>query len=295
MVLGAVLSATVFILPFKAAAEGGRGAGAALGLLGFVVVLFGPWAVARIHLLPAPVRLGSFSLAWKLAIFAAWGNVAQGYAFEQLHAGVATTFIQMNVLFVALLGVLWLGERLRYGVALGVFLAFLGVLVSQYPALSGHFSWSVGIFWAIGAALGFSLIDVLARRGAHAADPLLTNVIRALGATLLLSFVPGAVQQFLEMDREQVAACAAAALLGPGIARQLLIHAAQELPAVESALLQQLRPLLALPLGSVVFDQWPSDWEWIGCGFIIAGIIAPFVLRQRVTAPGIATQHAEKR
>jgi drug/metabolite transporter (DMT)-like permease len=279
MVLGSVLSATLFILPFKKAAEGGRGAGAALGLLCFVAILFGPWALMR--RLPREVRAGSLSLAWKIALFAALGNVAQGFAFERLHPGVAATFIQMNVLFVLVFGALWLREPLRLGVALGVLLALAGVAVAQAPALVGHVSLSPGVLWSVLAALGFSLIDVFSRRQARDVDPLLTNVLRALGAAALLAFVPGAVRQLLDMSRGQLAACAAAALLGPGIGRYLLLHAARELPAVESALLQQLRPLLALPLASLAFHQWPSEWEWAGCALVVLGVLAPYLIARR--------------
>ena len=53
------------------------------------------------------------------------------------------------------------------------------------------------------------------------------------------------------------------------------VRASNELPAVESALLQQLRPVLALPLTSLVFGVWPTGWEWAGCALLTLGVIIP--------------------
>ncbi len=223
-------------------------------------------------------RRMSLSLAWKMALAAAFGNIFQGLGYEQLHAGVATTFVQTNVLFVALLSVLVLGERLRPEIAWGVALALAGITLCQWPALSGHFELSWGIVWALLAALGFSAMDLLSRNYAHQVDAMVTNVGRAAIATGLLACVPGALDQFMTMNLSQVGACALAALLGPGLARLLLINASRDLPAAESALLQQLRPPLAIPLASLAFGSWPSSWEWWGSALVTAGVVVPLSL-----------------
>ena len=192
-----------------------------------------------------------------------------------MHAGVAVVFIQMNVLFVAVLGVVWLGESLRWSTGVGILLAALGMGVAQWPALSGHLSVGWGVLWSVVAAFLFSLMDVFSRRDAHGVDAVLTNVVRAWMAALFLTFFPGALQQFVDMSPYEVGACAVAAIFGPGIARQLLISAARDLPAAESALLQQIRPLLAIPLTSLVFGAWPTVWEWWGAVLVATGVVLP--------------------
>ena len=278
-VLGAVFSATLFILPFKVAAGQDQGAGAALGLMLFVFVLFFPWALRRFPKTDSANRRATVSLSWKLAVAAGLGNLAQGYALETLHAGVAVTFIQMNVLFVAVLAFLWLREPMTVPVMFGVALAAFGIVVTQWPALSGNFDWSFGVLWAVFSAFCFSMMDLLSRREIKNADPIVTNVLRALLGTLFLAAFPGALEQFLSMSSKQIGACALAALTGPGIARLLLISAARDLPAVQSALIQQVRPLLALPVTSIVFGLWPSGWEWGGAILITMGVVLPFAVR----------------
>lgn len=276
----------MFILPFKVASRDGKGSGAAFGLLLFVGLIFSPWALVRLAKVDREMKRATISLAWKLALFAGLGNVAQGWAFETLHAGVAVTFIQMNVLFVALLGVVWLGESLRWSTSFGIALAVLGIALTQWPALSGHFTVGWGVFWSVLAALWFSLMDLFSRRDAHGVDAVLTNVVRSWMAVAMLSLIPGALSQFSSMNAFEVGACALAAIFGPGIARQLLISAARELPAAESALLQQLRPLLAIPLTSVVFGVWPTVWEWWGSILVGAGVVLPLgyaLLRRQST------------
>lgn len=288
-VLLSVASATVFIFPFKSAASDGRGAGAAFGLLFFSGLLFSPWAAARYRRTSPEVKAVSWSLSWRMALVAAFGNIAQGYAFEQLHAGVAATFIQMNVLFVAILGALWLKERLSGSIVLGVLLALSGVVLTQWPALSGHLAWSRGISWAIAAALGFSCMDLLSRRYSNGADAVMVNVARSWMGASLLALIPGSVEQFFAMSAIQIGACALAAVFGPGMTRLLLITASRDLPAAETALLQQLRPPLALPLTSLVFGLWPTGWEWAGSAFVAAGVALPLAIQE------LRTKKAQKR
>ena len=168
--------------------------------------------------------------------------------------------------------------KLSYGiVATLILLALLGIVLAQWPAVLGHFDWSLGIFWAVLAAFGFSLMDLLSRRDSTGADSVGANALRAWVAVAVLALVPGVLSQFLEMSLLRVAGCASAALLGPGLARVLLISASRELPAAESALLQQLLPPLALPLTSFVFGSWPTKWEWWGSAFVGAGVILPLL------------------
>lgn len=280
-VLAAVLCATVFVIPFKIAARDGRGAGAALGLLSFVVVFFLPRIISRYPQLSVEKRSRSLALSWKLAIAAALGNVAQGFAFEELHAGVAASVIQLNVVFVGVLGALWLKEALSRARLLGIGLVLGGLFLVQGREAAGHFEWDTGILWGVGGALCFSLMDLLARRRSSEVDAAFTNLVRAFLAAVLLSLVPGAVDQLLAMGRTELLACAVAAILGPGLARELLLSAAKEVPAVESALLQQLRPLLALPLSSLVFSFWPTSEQWAGCLLIFAGVCVSLLLSRR--------------
>lgn len=271
----AVISAAVFVLPFRVAARDGRGAGAALGLLLSVVVLFAPWAARRWRRLAPPLRQNSFHLAWKIALAAAFGNIAQGYAFEMLHPGVAATVVQMNVLFVGLIGALWLREKLTLVTWIALLLSVAGAALSQSTLSNAAVELDWGVVWGLAAALGFSMMDLLSRREAHGVDSVVTNVLRCFGAALLLAALPAARAQLLSMGQTELLACAAASILGPGFARQLLISASRDLPAVESALLQQLRPLLALPLASLVFASWPTVWQWSGCGLISFGVALP--------------------
>jgi drug/metabolite transporter (DMT)-like permease len=280
-VLAAVLCATVFVIPFKLAARDGRGAGAALGLLGFVVVFFWPRAVLRYVRLNSEKRTRSLALAWKLAIVAALGNVAQGYAFEELHAGVAASVIQLNVVFVGVIGAVWLKEALNGARLVGIVFVLGGLFFVQGSGLAEQFEWNTGILWGVGGALCFSLMDLLARRRSSEVDAAFTNLVRAFLAALLLALVPGAVSQLLAMGGSELLACGVAAILGPGLARELLLSAAREVPAVESALLQQLRPLLALPLSSVVFSFWPTAEQWAGCLLIFAGVCVSLLFSRR--------------
>ena len=98
-------------------------------------------------------------------------------------------------------------------------------------------------------------------------------------AALLLSFIPGVWTELLALHFDQLIALIIAAALGPVWARLLLMKAAKSLPALESSLIQQLRPALALPLASVIFQDWPQPHEWLGCSLVLLAVVTPLIER----------------
>ena len=274
-VLGAAFLATLFIVPFKYAARDGNGAGAALGLLLSVSLLLLPWGGRRLLLASKDVRKSTLSLGWKLGLCAAFGNMAQGFGFAVLHPGLASVFVQMGMVFVAILSVVWLKEKLSVHLLAAVILCVTGIVFSQRAVLTGGVKINWGVAWAIGAALGFALMDLLSRKHANSVDLVACNWIRSLWGTLILACLPGAIPQLLNFTPMQWGAVFLAGFIGPGLARQLLLSAARNLPAVESSLIQQFRAVMVLPLGSVAFGVWPTSDEWVGAAFIVTGLFVP--------------------
>ena len=179
-VLGAAFLAPLFIVPFKYAARDGNGAGAALGLLLSVSVLLLPWGGNRIVAASKEVRKNTFSPGWKLGLCAAFGNVAQGFGFTALHPGLASVFVQMSMVFVAIFSVVWLKEKLSARLWAAVTLCATGIAFSQRAASTGVAKINRGVAWTIGAALGFSLMDLLSRKHARQVDIVASNWIRSL-------------------------------------------------------------------------------------------------------------------
>lgn len=293
-VLAAALIATVFVIPFKYATSGPgawgfsaattssqrlSGAGAGLGLLICASLLLLPFAAFRSLKVSRSSLKKTSELGLRLALAAAVGNAAQGFAFSTLHAGVATVFIQMSVIFVGILGALWLGEAFGRVRRLAACLAVFGVILTQGSSAITNFSLSSGVYWAVLAAFGFALLDLISRRYSHACDPVIANFERSVFAALLLCFIPGALTEVLHLKWDQYLALLIAASLGPVLARLLLIRASQILPAIESSLIQQLRPALALPLASLIFQDWPTLQEWLGCSLVLAAVLTPIAER----------------
>ncbi len=264
------------MIPFKIAASAGHGRGAALGLLLGAALWFAAPALYRWRSLEPVQKSASLRLALLLTVAAAAGNVAQGLALARLHAGVASVILQTQLLWVALLGWIWLRERVRPMLGIGLVLCLAGLSVMRGTDLYG-LRLEGGVLWALLAALGFAMMDITSRKHAARADSLVANALRALLAACLVALVPGSIGELMEMTPVQLGALALAALLGPGAARQLLIMAARDLPASESSLLQQLRPLIALPLASLWFGVWPRPQEWTGCVLILIGLGLPLL------------------
>ena len=248
-------------------------------------------------------------LLWSIAVFASrfpplgmdtWGLMALS-GLVGIFLGDTTLFAAMNrlgprrsgvlfathALFTALLGYLFLNERLGAQVYLGAAITVAGVMVAV--AWGQHKSaahpWDslpntlLGIALALTAAFAQALGALIAKPAMDLSggfDPVLASAVRvttALLALVLVGFISprfGRAQQ--PPTRHVLFQTAVSGWVGMGLGVGLLLWSLREGPVGSAGVLSALSPVIILPLLWLKFGRAPASGAWIGAILAIAGV-----------------------
>ncbi len=248
-------------------------------------------------------------LLWSIAVFASrflplgmdtWGLMALS-GLVGIFLGDTTLFAAMNrlgprrsgvlfathALFTALLGYLFLNERLGAQVYLGAAITVAGVMVAvawgqhksaAYPWDSSPNTLS-GIALALTAAFAQALGALIAKPAMDLSggfDPVLASAVRvttALLALVLVGFISprfGRAQQ--PPTRHVLFQTAVSGWVGMGLGVGLLLWSLREGPVGSAGVLSALSPVIILPLLWLKFGRAPASGAWIGAILAIAGV-----------------------
>lgn len=242
-----------------------------------VVVLGGATLARRQLALPNPRDLGYFALLGLLGITLHQWLQSTGLVTAQ---ATTTAWIVATIpIFIALLGRLYLHERLGWTRVAGIALATLGVLlvVSKGDLASlarGQFG-SRGDALVLASAPNWAVFSVLSRRGlrAHPAARMMFWVM-ALGwlcSSILFFRSPGVA----EIARLTASGWMAVAFLGvfcSGLAYVAWYDALQVLPAAQVGAFLYLEPLAAVLVAAVVLHEAVLLAALLGGAIILAGV-----------------------
>ena len=252
------------------------------GLLPTLLILV--WE-GRGRILLGSLRLRQWRLGLARGLMVAIAQLALYGAYQRLELASATVIVYSGPLFITLLAIPWLGERVGPWRWAAVLLGFFGVVLVIGPGTE-MFDW-YGVLPVI-AAFFYANSLVSTRRfdpgESHAAINLYAQVGAILGSTLLLLTTstpalpagpPGQVLGELGL----------ALLLGGfgGFGVYLLTLAYRRTPASLLAPFEYFGILSVLAVGWVVFGEWPVERIFPGVLFI-AGAGLMIVFRGRRTA-----------
>ena len=276
--LASILAAG-FLIPYKAAAIASPRAAVVVAMLLFAAVFNTVTAGAS-----ASGRVRPSSVSWRaavvLALFSVLGNVGVAGTLAVLKAAVASVFVQTQLLMIAVLGWVFLGERVgvRFVVgatlALGGFVIMSGPIGAQPPPLAG-------VLWALLGAASFAVMQVYTRAVITRIHPVVVNAMRLWMAAGALLLWPGNAQVVLALPTDTVLWCALAAFLGPFLSRLCLMEAVRTLSAARVALIVMVNPVFAAALGFAAFGSIPTALEVGGAALILAGIAVTIEVRGR--------------
>ena len=237
-------------------------------------------ARGRINL--GSIRLRQWQLGFARGLMVAVAQLALYGSYRYLELATVAVIFYCQPLFIAMLAVPWLGERVgiwRWGAVLG---GFVGVVLVIGPG-TDMFSWS-GILPAV-AAFFYANSLVLMRRfdksASNAAINLYAQAGAIAGSLILLLTTSDAVMPdgsaaeiFIDLGL--------ALLLGGfgGFGVYFLTLAYRRTQASLLAPFEYFGVLSALVIGWIVFSEWPVQRIFPGVVFIIgAGVV--IILRQR--------------
>lgn len=236
-------------------------------MLGLVLVLLGRWR----HV---PARAWWFCL-WPAFAFAAdlwvWHR-----SINAVGPGLATLLANTQVFFMVAAGVLFFGERLHTRFALGVALAFGGlvlILGDGWAALSADSR--AGVWLGLAAGVAYAAYNLGLKRSQReaplAAEPVL--VVSTLQCAALLGFA-GLLEgvSFAIPDTRSLLALLALGLIGQCLGWVLIGRALPRLSVASVGLLLLLQPLLAFVFDVLLFARPTAMHEWIGVALSLAGI-----------------------
>ena len=207
-------------------------------------------------------------------------------------AGLGTVLPNVQIVFVAIVAWLKLGERPRARTIVMIGVVLAGVALTSGLGRAGAYGTNPGRGVALGVAAGllyaiFLIVFRASNRGlVLPAEPLLEATVgMAIGALLSAGFDP---QFTLAVSRQAHLWLLALALVSQVMGWLLIATALPRLPAVETSVLLLVQPVFAIAWGVMFFAERLSSVQWIGSAIVLAGVA---VLSMSGLAPAIAPVH----
>jgi drug/metabolite transporter (DMT)-like permease len=258
------------------------GTGAFFRLFYALPVLFVLWWARRDRDLRSPKRR---MVALVAGIFLGFDILVWHISIEYIGAGLSTLIANSQVVVVALAAWAFLGEKPSREVTIAVPIVLLGVsLVSglgrgdafgSSPLLGTILALASAVLYA-GFILGFRVSN---ESQAPSAGPLLESTAGAAIAILFTSIPFGGIE-FTPTWPEHGWLLTLA--LTSQVAGWLLIgYALPRLPAVETATIILLQPVLTMIWAVLIFSEQPSAIQWVGAAMVLAGVGFVAVSRAR--------------
>ncbi len=217
----------------------------------------------RLVALVAGVLLGLDILVWHISI-------------EYIGAGLATLIANSQVVVVALAAWILLGEKPSREVAIAVPVVLVGVsLVSglgrgdafgSSPVLGTILALASAVLYA-GFILGFRVSNEIQ---APSAGPLLESTAGAALAILVTSLPFGGLEFTPTWPAH--AWLLTLALTSQVAGWMLIGYALPRLPAVETATIILLQPVLTMIWAVLIFSEQPSRMQWLGAALVLVGV-----------------------
>ncbi|MEZ4332140.1 MAG: DMT family transporter [Myxococcota bacterium] len=293
----AALGGAGFVIPWKLANEVGEPD------LSAVIMLAAAAAANSLLVLAHRMRRGALrspplgtavAVAAALATFTLLGNLASARAIHSLSPALLNVLLRAEVILVALVAWVFLGERVERRFWIGAALAMVGLFLLQDRGSDDPNASPIGAGtgMALAAAACFSGLAVLTRRFIHRIDPVLVNALR-LWFAVALWFPFHTLPRWEAIPRAQIGWAVTAAMLGPFASRLCLMLSARHVEARTTTLVNLTSPVMTVPLAWALLSDLPRLHQLIGGAVMMAGIAVPLLpFRSRDRARGEPDPHA---
>lgn len=248
--------------------------------IGAQAVLFGAVAAVTGWTIARTARIHLHGLR---ALCSQTGMLLYYYAFAVLPLAVATTLTFTQAIFLLVLAVLFLGERVRWRRTAAVAAGFIGVLIVLRPGFEAVHPAMIGALF--GAFVSATLLAIT--RSLSLTDGRWTVMFWSAFLGTALAAIPAALV-WVPIAPEHLplfALVAASGMMG----QFLMVGAFQLAEASALAPVDYVRLVFAVAAGYVLFNEIPDLWTIVGSAIVLASA-ATIVRRTRtVRAPGSAT------
>lgn len=189
-----------------------------------------------------------------------------------------TSFLlKAQTLFALLLGMIFLGERLNRGEAVGVVITIAGGIIVAYQS---DITLLIGTFTALGAALFYSFISFVVKKVGQRLNMLMVANMRALGVTVFLLiylFVTGTFE--LPSKPIEYVYMVLGGTSGALIAKACQFQAIKLIDVSRTTAVLPLESIFVILFSYYIFGEIPSLIKLVGGAGIIIGVIFLVIFR----------------
>jgi drug/metabolite transporter (DMT)-like permease len=275
---GASIAAGGFMVPWKAASAHGEPQHLVLVMLTVATLL---------NMLILPLMRGekkrlhrtAFAVASGLAMLTLVGNLAAAAAIARISGPLLSVLQRTEVIMVALIAWIFIGERVDRWYWLGALISLVGIWLLQSGG-SDKVTFE-GILFGLFSAACFSTMIPLTRHYIDRIDPLTVNAIRLILSVLFWFVVYGPPPPMETFNNELLLYGTLAAILGPWLGRTFIMYSSRYIESRISALVLLCAPFFTLVLSWLILDSWPSAKELYGGGIMLIGIAIPLIAMLR--------------
>jgi drug/metabolite transporter (DMT)-like permease len=190
-------------------------------------------------------------------------------AISLLPLAEAISLAFLSPCFIAILGVIWLKERLDRAIIVALLGGLAGMVVMLWPMLQSGFSGSLlGVAAVLFSDFTYALNIILLRKLALKQHPATIVAFQNIGPALVLA--PFAIWQWSSPSFSDLAMFLCAGTLGVA-GHLLLTHAFSRANASRLAPTEFTSLIWAAFIGFVFFAEVPTLYTWAGAALIVAG------------------------
>ena len=198
-------------------------------------------------------------------------------SIDYVGPGLATILGNFQVFFLALFGVLFIGEKINWKFLLALPLAMLGIVMivwGEWESLGTDYK--TGVFWGLGTAVLYACFVLTLRKSQSIEHPLspMANITMISWITMLVMGLEGVWQgQSFAISNLSTAS----ALVGYGILGQVLgwvwvTRGLKSTPVSLAGLILLLQPTLAFNWDILFFDRPTDALDFLGAALALGAI-----------------------
>jgi len=272
----ATLGGGLYAIPYRLSLETVAPLTVVWGVFLWALLFSLPGAWLARHQTKFSWKIGGITFLISLAGLLANYSICQ--ALNGASSPTMLTLLQRSEIIIAmLLSWLFLKEIITARVWLAVVVIIAGIIVMKLNSLSFELNEWSAIIWAITAAFGFAVMQVLAKSIIHEINPQVLNVSRLAFALVILWSLEEVRSSVTVLEFTEWQWLALAAFCGPFVGRVSYTYALRYLTISKTVIIGSFSPVVTLIFELLVFGTLINGYEAFGGTIMLAGILWVFL------------------